>query len=76
MFRSYVVALVCPERGALGRLADRLGKGGQPIEQLIEDRNIIIKVLQLRGILIKFKKISIKVGKKQAMSISNNNACI
>ncbi len=64
MFRSYVVALVCPERGALGRLADRLGKGGQPIEQLIEDRNLIIEVLQLRGILIKFKKISIKVGKK------------
>ena len=37
------MALVCPERGALGRLADRLGKGGQPIEQLVEDRNTIIK---------------------------------
>jgi len=44
--RSYVVALVCPERGALGRLADRLGKGGQPIEQLIEDRDLVGAVLR------------------------------
>ena len=35
------MALVCPERGALGRLADRLGKGGQPIEQLVEDRKLL-----------------------------------
>ena len=45
-FRSYVVALVCPDRGALGRLADRLGKTGQPVEDLVEDKDVVGAVLR------------------------------
>jgi len=44
--RSYVVALVCPDRGALGRLADRLGKTGQPVEDLVEDKDVVGAVLR------------------------------
>ena len=36
-YRSYVVALLCPDRPALARLADRLGKKGTP-EELCQDR--------------------------------------
>ncbi len=35
--RSYVVALVCPDRPALTRLATKLGKSGTA-EELVEDK--------------------------------------
>jgi long-chain acyl-CoA synthetase len=44
--RSYVVAMVCPERGALGRLAARLGRTGQPVEEMVEDRDLVGAVLR------------------------------
>jgi len=45
--RSYVVAIVCPDRAALARLAVKLGKDAntEP-EQLIEDKDLVGAVLR------------------------------
>jgi len=45
--KSYVVALVCPERGALSRLATRAGKpDGLPVEVLADDKDVVGAVLR------------------------------
>lgn len=59
--RSYVVALVCPERGALTRLGARLGKSGTP-EELVEDRDVVgaaLRELAAQGKLMKLQKFEI-----------------
>jgi len=43
--RSYVVALVCPDRAAFKRLADQRGKSGT-IEDLVNDRDLVGTVLK------------------------------
>jgi len=59
--RSYVVAIVCPDRAALTRLADKLGKTYEHSDQLIEDKDIVGAVLRelvqqgKRGALQKFE---------------------
>lgn len=39
--------LVCPDRGDTGRLADRLGKTGQPVEDLVEDKDVVELFLEI-----------------------------
>jgi len=59
--RSYVVAMVCPERGALTRLATKLGKTGT-IEQLVTDRDVVgaaLRELTAQGKLMKLQKFEI-----------------
>ena len=42
-----MVALVCPERGALSRLATRAGKpDGLPVEVLADDKDVVGAVLR------------------------------
>merc|ERR1712002_178057 len=59
--RSFVVAIVCPDRAALARLADKLGKTYEHSDQLIEDKDIVGAVLRelvqqgKRGALQKFE---------------------
>merc|ERR1712071_685627 len=59
--RSYVVAMVCPERGALTRLATKLGKTGT-VEQLVIDRDVVgaaLRELTSQGKLMKLQKFEI-----------------
>merc|ERR1711915_1135862 len=45
--RSYVVAIVCPDRAALARLADKLGKDSKmDIDQLVADKDLVGAVLR------------------------------
>jgi long-chain acyl-CoA synthetase len=59
--RSYVVALVCPDRPALTRLAEKLGKSGS-IEELVQDRDVVgavLRELMTQGKLLKLQKFEI-----------------
>jgi len=59
--KSYVVALLCPDRPALARLADRLGKKGTP-EELCQDRDLtgaVLRELVNQGKVGKLQKFEI-----------------
>ncbi|XP_023342990.1 long-chain-fatty-acid--CoA ligase 4 [Eurytemora carolleeae] len=59
--RSYVVALVCPDRSALTRLAGKLGKSGA-VEDLVNDRDVVgavLRELMNQGKLMKLQKFEI-----------------
>jgi len=59
--KSYVVALVCPDRPALTRLAGRIGKKGTP-EELCQDRDItgaVLRELVNQGKIGKLQKFEI-----------------
>jgi len=60
--RSYVVALLCPDKGALTRLAEKLGKDATDPQQIMQDKDIVgaaLRELAARGKQMKLQKFEI-----------------